>query len=71
MEERSKGASISAYVKVGASADNICENLERSRPVGTCEVTRSRRYTTEVASSLLRIPLGDIDWPSRASKAAK
>jgi hypothetical protein len=71
MDGRRSGASASGKVKAGARLVRIWENLDRRSGCGVCGVTMSRRYTTEVARSLLTTPFVVIDCRNKAKKAAK
>jgi hypothetical protein len=71
MDGRSKGASASGRAKAGAILVRICENFDRSKGCGVCGVTRSSRYTMEVALSLLTAPLAETDCRRSARSAAK
>ena len=71
MEGLRRGASASGRVSAGAMFVRICENFERRSGCGAYGVTTSRRYTTEVAKSLLTAPVEDTDCRRRARRAAK
>jgi len=72
IDARRMGASALGCVNAIARFLSMWENFERRRGGGTFGVTRARRYTTAVATSLLMMPFpGWMNWVRSDSSAAK